>query len=105
MKGDKKESSVKPLKGGNNVLYLFPEASREGWPEQAQGEIEMDLDALIDGLSEELQAAIRAMAKAETLEEKKTYSEIVKNLSESLASFLNIISDMVLDYDMDEFEE
>ncbi len=65
----------------------------------------MDLDALIDGLSEELQAAIRAMAKAETLEEKKTYSEVVKNLSDSLASFLNIISDMVLDYDMDEFEE
>jgi hypothetical protein len=44
------------------------------------------------------------MAKAKSVEEKKQYSEIVKNLSESLGVFLGIIRDLA-PYDFDEDDE
>lgn len=54
----------------------------------------MDPEKLMDDLSKELSAALKALSKAKTLEEKLQYSEIVKNLSESLGVFLSLISDM-----------
>lgn len=54
----------------------------------------MDPEKLMDDLSKELSAALKALGKAKTLEEKLQYSEIVKNLSESLGVFLGLISDM-----------
>lgn len=54
----------------------------------------MDPEKLLDDLSKELSATLKAMAKAKTVEEKLHYSEIVKNLSESLGVFLSLISDM-----------
>lgn len=54
----------------------------------------MDPEKLMDDLSKELSSALKALGKAKTLEEKLQYSEIVKNLSESLGVFLDLISNM-----------
>jgi hypothetical protein len=54
----------------------------------------MDPEKLMDDLSEELSTTLKALNKAKTLDEKLQYSEIVKNLSESLGVFLGLISDM-----------
>ena len=66
----------------------------------------MDPEKLMNDLSKELTAALKAMAKAKTPEEKLQYSQIVKNLSESLGVFLSIISDMApYGFDEDELEK
>ena len=72
---------------------------------EEQGGHTMDPEKLMDALSEELLETLKAMAGAKTIEEKRQYSEIVKNLSESLGVFLRIVSDMMMDYDMDDYEE
>ena len=56
----------------------------------------MDPDKIMNGISKELLAAIKAMEKAKSPEEKQMYSETVKNLSESLGVFLGFMSDMAL---------
>jgi hypothetical protein len=62
----------------------------------------MDPDKTMDGLSEELTSALKAMSKAKDVNEKEVYSRIVKNLCESLGVFLNLASEMMsLDYDDD----
>lgn len=61
----------------------------------------MDPENIMEGLAGELAAALQGMAKAKTVDEKYTYSKIVKNLSKSLGVFLDMANDMV-DYDMDE---
>jgi hypothetical protein len=61
----------------------------------------MDLDKTMDNLANELNAQLRAMAKAETVEEKVAYSEVVKNLTESIGIFLGLASDMMA-FDVDE---
>ena len=60
----------------------------------------MDPDKIMTGISKELLAAIKAMEKAKTPEEKLVHSEIVKNLSQSLGVFLSLVSSMDL-YDDD----
>ena len=64
----------------------------------------MDPEKLMTELSNELSATLKAMAKAKTVEEKKQYSEIVKNLSESLGVFLSMLSDLA-PYGYDEDDE
>ena len=64
----------------------------------------MDPEKLMTELSNELSATLKAMAKAKTVEEKKQYSEIVKNLSESLGVFLSMLSDLA-PYGFDEDDE
>ena len=59
---------------------------------------------LLHELSDQLTATLKAMAKAKTVEEKKQYSEIVKNLSESLGVFLSMLSDLA-PYGYDEDDE
>lgn len=61
----------------------------------------MDPEKLMNDLSKELTAALKAMAKAKTPEEKLQHSQIVKNLSESLGVFLSVISEMA-SYGFDE---
>ncbi|OGQ99602.1 MAG: hypothetical protein A2505_10780 [Deltaproteobacteria bacterium RIFOXYD12_FULL_55_16] len=61
----------------------------------------MDPEKILDGLAKELSAALKAMAKAKTVEEKLTHSQIVKNLSDSLGVFLGLANDMI-DFDMGE---
>tara|TARA_R110002074_G_scaffold398187_1_gene589742 strand:- start:116 stop:316 length:201 start_codon:yes stop_codon:yes gene_type:complete len=54
----------------------------------------MEPDKLMEGISKEMSAALKAMGKAKTSEEKLIYSQIVKNLSESLGFFLGLMSEM-----------
>ncbi|MCU7958815.1 MAG: hypothetical protein KZQ58_02235 [gamma proteobacterium symbiont of Bathyaustriella thionipta] len=60
----------------------------------------MDPEKLMTGISNEIEAALKAMGKAKTPEEKLVHSEIVKNLCESLGVFLNLMGDM-MPYDDD----
>ena len=61
----------------------------------------MDPEKIMDGLAKELSAALKAMAKAKTVEEKLAYSQIVKNLCDSLGVFLELASEM-MGFDMEE---
>lgn len=61
----------------------------------------MDPEKLINALMAELQENLVLMAGVNTLEEKKHYSEIVHNLTESIGVFLKLATD-VMDMDFDE---
>jgi len=61
----------------------------------------MDPDKIMTGISEEIDAALKAMRKAKTPEEKLAHSQVVKNLCDSLGVFLNLMSHMVA-YDDDD---
>ena len=61
----------------------------------------MDPDKIMTGLSKELNVALKSMSKAKTIEDKVAYSEIIKNLCESLGVFLELASSM-MPFDMDE---
>jgi hypothetical protein len=51
----------------------------------------MDPEKIMSGISKEILSALKSMAKATTPEEKLKYSEIVKNLCDSLGVFLFLI--------------
>lgn len=55
----------------------------------------MNPEKIIEGLSNELSSAMKAISKAKTVEEKVAYSQIVKNISESLGVFFNLATDMI----------
>ena len=61
----------------------------------------MDPEKIMEGISRELTTALKTMAKANTAEEKLKYSEIVKNLCDSLGVFIDLISAMA-PYDDDD---
>lgn len=66
----------------------------------------MDPEKIMDGLSKELNNALKAMAKAKDLNEKEVYSRIIKNLCESQGVFLRLASEMMTsDFDNDLGEE
>jgi len=54
----------------------------------------MEPDKLMEGISKEMSAALKNISKAQSAEEKLMYSEIVKNLSESLGVFISLVSEM-----------
>jgi len=63
----------------------------------------MEPEKIMDSLSTQLSEALKSLAKAKTVEEKLAYSQITKNLSESLGVFLNFAADsMMEEYDFDE---
>jgi len=68
----------------------------------------MDPEQVIENLLKELDKSLKAMGKAKTIEEKETYSRIVKNIAESVGVFFNAINDMMayssddMDMDIDE---
>jgi len=62
----------------------------------------MNPEILMENLMKELDHALKAMAKAKTVEEKEVYSRIVKNLSQSLGVFFTAASDMMMDSMEDE---
>ena len=64
----------------------------------------MNPEKIMEGLSKELEAALKAMASAKTVADKVAYSQIVKNLCDSLGVFLSLANDMI-GYDMEEEEE
>ncbi len=51
----------------------------------------MDPEEIMNGIANEILAALKVMASAKTPEEKLKYSEIVKNLCDSLGVFLSLI--------------
>ncbi len=65
----------------------------------------MDPDKIMDGLSKELNSALKAMGKAKEASEKEVYSRIVKNLCESLGVFLNLASEMISFHSDDDLEK
>jgi RecJ-like exonuclease len=64
----------------------------------------MDPDKMMNGLSNELNSALKAMTKAKDVNEKEVYSRIVKNLCESLGVFFNLASEM-MPFDSDDDSE
>ena len=63
----------------------------------------MDPEQIMDDLSRELTETLKQMRKAKTAEEQLAYSQVVKNLSESMGVFLRLISDMMgMDFDDDD---
>lgn len=62
----------------------------------------MDPGKVIDSLLDELAATVKAMSKTKSVDEKVVYSQVVKNLSESLGVFINAANRMMADdYDFD----
>ncbi|WP_321494679.1 hypothetical protein [uncultured Desulfobacter sp.] len=64
----------------------------------------MNPDKIIDGLSQQLAAELKAMTKAKDVAEKEAYSRVVKNLCDSLGVFFSLMSDM-MPYDYDDEED
>ena len=62
----------------------------------------MEPEKLMEGLSTELSASLKALAKAKTVEEKVQLSIVVKNLSDALGVFLKVMAEMM---PYDEYEE
>lgn len=60
----------------------------------------MDPEKIMNGISNEILATIKIMAKAKTPEEKLMCSKTIKNLCDSLGVFLNLIGEAV-PYDED----
>jgi len=61
----------------------------------------MNPEKIMEGLSKELEVALKAMSQAKSLEDKVKHSQIIKNLCESLGVFLNLASDL-MDYGIEE---
>ena len=62
----------------------------------------MGPEQLMETISSEISSALKAMAQAETAEEKLAYSQMVKNLCDSLGVFLSFLSDIEPYGDTDE---
>jgi hypothetical protein len=66
----------------------------------------VDPDQLMEGLSKEINSALKAMAKTKDLNEKEVYSRIIKNLCKSQGVFLKLASEMMsYDFDDDEIDK
>jgi hypothetical protein len=66
----------------------------------------MNPDKIMDGISKELDKALKAMAKAKNIDEKLKYSKVIKNLCKSLGVFFNLASEiMPFDDDDDDDDE
>jgi len=52
-------------------------------------------DKIINGLSKEINSALKAMSKTKDINEKEAYSRIIKNLSESQGVFLEFTGEMM----------
>lgn len=55
----------------------------------------MDPEKIMEGILKELSTTLSSMGKAKTAEEKLQYSEVVKNLCDSLGVFLDFASGML----------
>lgn len=55
----------------------------------------MEPEKLMESISDELTSTLKALAKAQTVEEKVQLSIVVKNLSESFGIFIKMVTDMM----------
>ncbi len=58
----------------------------------------MDPELMMEGIIEEIQDALESMGRTDSAKEKLAYSEIVRNLTQSMGLFLNMASDF-MDYE------
>ena len=63
-----------------------------------------DLEETLNNLFKAILDNINAMSKAKRVEEKVQYSQVVKNLSDSVGVFLNFATE-VMSWDLDEINE
>lgn len=68
------------------------------------GGMNMEPEAIMEKIMKELDGTLKAMTRAKSLEERETFSRVVKNLSESLGVFFNLASDM-MSFDEDDFDD
>lgn len=61
----------------------------------------MNPDEIIIGLTKELAAELKTMSKTKDINAKETHSRIVKNLSQSLGVFFDLMNEM-MPYDPDD---
>ncbi len=61
----------------------------------------MEPDKILDNLSKEIIAALKAMGKTKDVNAKEAYSRIVKNLCESMGEFFELVGGM-MPYDLDD---
>jgi hypothetical protein len=61
----------------------------------------VDTEKIMENLFNELGMALKAISSAKTVEDKVAYSQIIKNLSESLGIFLDLAAAMTED-DLDD---
>ncbi len=63
----------------------------------------MDLEQIMENISEQLKQGLESLSKAETAEEKVAYSTVVRNMSGSLGVFIGLASDMMdMEFDMED---
>jgi hypothetical protein len=55
----------------------------------------MDTEKIMENLFKELGASLKAISTVKTIEDKVAYSQIIKNLSESLGIFLELAASML----------
>jgi hypothetical protein len=68
----------------------------------------MELDEIMDGLTQEIAVSLKAMSKTKDLDKKEAHSRIVKNMCQSLGVFFDMAGEMMpfdLDDDMDDDSE
>lgn len=61
-------------------------------------------EKIMDGLSKEIGSVLKAMSKTKDVNEKETYSRILKNLCDSLNGFLTLATEM-MPYDYDDYDD
>ena len=64
----------------------------------------MDPDKILNGLSKEINLALKTMSKTKDVNEKEAYSRIIKNLCQSQGVYLRLASEM-MSFGYDEFED
>jgi len=62
----------------------------------------MDIEIILDGLSNEIYTTLNAMGKTKNADEKLTYSKTVKNLCDSLEVCVDLLDDIGLFDDDDD---
>ncbi len=55
----------------------------------------MNPDKIIDALTKELTAELKAMSKTKDLNKKEVHSRVIKNLCKSLGVFFDLMSEMM----------
>ncbi len=66
----------------------------------------MELERIIVDISEELKNSLRSLAEAKSVEEKVAYSEVIRNMSESLGVFFGLASEMMsMDLELEDEED
>ncbi|MGD9824156.1 hypothetical protein [Desulfobacter sp.] len=64
----------------------------------------MDPEEIIFGLTKELAAELKIMSKTKDINTKETHSRIIKNLSQSLGVFFDLMNEM-MPYDPDDDDD